>query len=41
MCWDGTYKGQLENTAVFIYSLNVMLVSGEKISRKGNISLIR
>lgn len=41
MCWDGTYKGQLENTGVFIYSLNVMLVNGEKISRKGNISLIR
>jgi gliding motility-associated-like protein len=41
MCWDGTYKGKLENTAVFAYTLDAMLVSGEKISRKGTISLIR
>jgi gliding motility-associated-like protein len=40
-CWDGTYKGKLENTAVFVYNLNATLTSGEKISRKGNISLIR
>jgi gliding motility-associated-like protein len=41
MCWDGTYKGKLENTAVFVYTLDVLLISGEKISRKGTISLIR
>jgi gliding motility-associated-like protein len=40
-CWDGTYKGKLENTAVFMYTLDVLLTSGEKISRKGTISLIR
>ncbi len=41
ICWDGTYNGKLENSAVFAYTLNVTLISGEKISRKGNISLIR
>jgi gliding motility-associated-like protein len=41
ICWDGTYNGKLENTAVFVYSLNATLISGEKISRKGTINLIR
>ncbi|TAL60372.1 MAG: hypothetical protein EPN85_07365 [Bacteroidetes bacterium] len=40
-CWDGTYKGKLMNTAVFVYYLDVTLTNGEKISKKGNISLIR
>jgi gliding motility-associated-like protein len=41
MCWDGTYNGKLENTAVFVYTLNVTLTNGEKISKKGTINLIR
>lgn len=41
MCWDGTYNGKLENTAVFVYTLNITLINGEKISKKGTISLIR
>jgi gliding motility-associated-like protein len=41
MCWDGTYNGKLENTAVFVYTLNAILTNGEKISRKGTINLIR
>ncbi|TAL61545.1 MAG: hypothetical protein EPN85_04555, partial [Bacteroidetes bacterium] len=40
-CWDGTYKGKEMNTAVFVYFLEATLTNGEKISRKGNISLIR
>lgn len=39
--WDGTYKGKLMNTAVFVYYINATLNSGEKINKKGNISLIR
>lgn len=39
--WDGTYKGKMMNTAVFVYRLEVVLLTGESISRKGNISLIR
>ena len=41
ICWDGTYKGKLENTAVFVYSLNAILTNGVKISKKGTVSLIR
>jgi gliding motility-associated-like protein len=39
--WDGTYKGRLMNTAVFVYYLKATLTTGEEISQKGNISLIR
>lgn len=41
ICWDGTYKGKLMNTASFVYYLKATLVNGEEISKKGNISLIR
>lgn len=40
-CWDGTYKGKVMNTAVFVYYLNVTLITGEKINKQGNINLIR
>lgn len=40
-CWDGTYKDEKENTGVFTYYLDVTLTNGEKIFKKGNISLIR
>jgi len=40
-CWDGLYKGEELNTNVFVYSLEVVLKSDEKISRKGNITLIK
>ena len=39
--WNGTCKSMLENTAVFDYYMKATLVSGEEISKKGNISLIR
>jgi gliding motility-associated-like protein len=39
--WDGYYNGKLEGTAVFVYYMNVALLSGETISRKGNVSLMR
>lgn len=39
--WDGTYKGKSLDSAVYIYSINAMLITGEKINKKGNISLIR
>ncbi len=40
-CWDGTYNGVLQNDAVFIYQLSTKLVNGEKIVKKGNITLKR
>ena len=40
-CWDGTYKGKDLSTQVFVYLLDATLITGEKVSLKGNISLIR
>ena len=40
-CWDGTFRGEPMNTAVFVYYLEATLLTGEKISRKGNVSLVR
>jgi len=40
-CWDGTYKGKLMNTAVFVYFIKATLTTGEKVTKKGNISLVR
>lgn len=39
--WDGYFKGKLENSAVFDYYMKAMLTSGEKVERKGNVSLVR
>jgi gliding motility-associated-like protein len=39
--WDGFCKGKMEETAVFVYYMNATLISEEKISKKGNISLVR
>jgi len=41
ICWDGTHRGQELNTAVFDYYLDAKLTTGEKIKKKGNISLLR
>jgi len=39
--WDGTYKGQPLNTAVFVYILKGAFTDGKAIDEKGNITLIR
>ncbi len=38
--WDGKYQGKLLDPAVFVYYISASLITGEKINRKGNISLI-
>ena len=40
-CWDGKYKGEDAGTGVYAYTLEATLVTGEKISLKGNVSLVR
>jgi gliding motility-associated-like protein len=40
-CWDGTWKGKELNSAVFVYILEGTLITNEKVTLKGNISLIR
>ncbi|MBI4947198.1 MAG: gliding motility-associated C-terminal domain-containing protein [Bacteroidetes bacterium] len=39
--WDGTYKGKPESSAVYAYYMTATLSSGEKVTKKGNISLMR
>jgi gliding motility-associated-like protein len=40
-CWDGTFNGVMQNDAVFIYQLTAKFVTGEKIVKKGNVTLKR
>jgi len=39
--WDGTYKGELMNTGVFVYRLEGKTYQGKGFSLKGNVTLIR
>lgn len=41
VCWDGMYKGKKMGTAVFVYYLNVLFITGEEVTLKGSIGLIR
>lgn len=39
--WDGTFKGDLMNTGVFVYRLEGKDYNGKGYSMKGNVTLIR
>ena len=39
--WDGKYKHRSLSSGVFVYYLDAILLTGEKINKKGNISLVR
>lgn len=39
--WDGEYRRIINNTAVFIYYLKATLLNGERIEKRGNITLIK
>ncbi|MDB5285013.1 MAG: hypothetical protein JWO06_4088, partial [Bacteroidota bacterium] len=39
--WDGTYKGVLQNPAVFVYEATITLLDNKKIFRKGSVTLLR
>jgi gliding motility-associated-like protein len=39
--WDGTYKGELQNSAVFVYVLEAVFIDGSTHKESGEISLIR
>ncbi len=38
--WDGTFRGQLMNAAVFVYYLSVDFSNGQGVSRKGTVTLL-
>jgi gliding motility-associated-like protein len=39
--WDGTFKGNPLPPSVFVYYLDAIMESGERIVRKGDITLIK
>ncbi len=39
--WDGTYKGEQLNTAVFVYIVQGKFKNGDPINKKGNFTLLR
>ncbi|MBL7788369.1 MAG: gliding motility-associated C-terminal domain-containing protein [Chitinophagales bacterium] len=39
--WDGTYKGKKLNYDVFVYSAEIIYLSGRKVVKSGEVTLIR
>jgi gliding motility-associated-like protein len=39
--WNGTYQGVVQPMDVYMYTLSVEFFDGSKLSRKGDITLIR
>lgn len=39
--WDGSFKGARYSTAIFVYVLEAICDSGETLSKKGTVTLIR
>jgi gliding motility-associated-like protein len=39
--WDGTAKGKLQPTGVYVYVVNVVLQDGTAVNKRGFINLIR
>lgn len=39
--WDGTYKGRLQPQDVYHYTLQIEFTNGDKVSKKGDITLLR
>lgn len=39
--WDGTFKGELQSTGVYIYTIHGIGASGQTITKQGNVTLIR
>jgi gliding motility-associated-like protein len=39
--WDGWYKGKVMDNAVFVYYLKATFYTGEQVTKKGNITLLK
>lgn len=39
--WDGTYRGKLQPTDTYVYTLDVLFTDGKTLRKKGDITLIR
>jgi gliding motility-associated-like protein len=40
-CWDGTHKDKELNPGVYIYQFDAGIITGERISKQGNVTLIK
>ncbi len=40
-CWDGTFRGKLVQTGVYVYKLKATLDNGDKLEESGNINVVR
>ena len=40
-CWDGTLHGKEVNSGVFVYYVDAVFINGDKVNKKGNVTLIR
>lgn len=40
-CWDGKFKDVLVQEGVYLYTLKATLASGNLISRKGNLTVLK
>ncbi|MEJ2004463.1 MAG: gliding motility-associated C-terminal domain-containing protein [Cyclobacteriaceae bacterium] len=39
--WDGYYKGELSPQDVYVYQIKVVFANGERVTRTGDVNLIR
>ena len=39
--WDGTYHGNDQGSAVFVYFINATFINGQEIEEKGNVSIVK
>ncbi|HLV41591.1 MAG TPA: gliding motility-associated C-terminal domain-containing protein, partial [Brumimicrobium sp.] len=39
--WDGYYKGELQNSGIYVYVLKATLENGETVNESGDITLLR
>jgi gliding motility-associated-like protein len=39
--WNGNYNGQPMNMGTYVYYLNITLMDGRTVNKKGNITLVR
>ena len=39
--WDGTYEGKEQELGAYIFRIEAVTLSGEKISKSGSVTLLR
>jgi gliding motility-associated-like protein len=41
IAWDGTYKGKLLNSDVYVYKVQLSYITGKMVEQKGSISILK